>query len=632
MRAIKKANYIYIWITLVVAMLFSATYWLYNNTKQNLYNATLQDHRQTIEHEISGIMKDRRDSAMAIALALAESDQIHDLLCVDCRDESSGKLNLRPLVEQLSLHTDYSQLWIQIIDSQGVSRYRSWTNKTGDSLKDVRRDVKRMIRTPAVQQGISVGRFSLTFKSMVPLFDDKLKLLGMVEVITHMTPMAASLKSAQGVESVVLVDKRYRKQLTRAHTGMFLHDYYVANLNADSFGLGLLKEIGEANLGKIEPVIVLHNQIVTQHLIDDDNGLILGYWYTFQSQDALGFTEVDRLKKQYLYALLAISLLILLLIALYLLKQRADRGHSYYRNILDSASEIIFVSNYDRIIEANQRFFEFYTEFEDIDHFLQEHNCVCDTFLEKPGYLRRKMDGEFWLDYVLDSAEKNHKAQIEKDGQVHYFEVKVAQIDTYEKPLYSVIMHDVTEEELYKQQLEVLSETDSLTGVANRLVFNRTLMQEIQRAHRYHSDLSLLVFDIDHFKHVNDNFGHDVGDQVLVCLAERIGELLRETDVLCRIGGEEFTVIMPETKVEQAQQTAERLRVAVENLPEESLPTPLTVSFGVAHMTRWDSDKTLFRRADDALYRAKENGRNRVELALDHLEESSEKAKNTSDD
>lgn len=630
MSAIKKANYIYLWITLVVGMLFSATYWLYNTTKQNLYNATLLDHRQTIEHQISGIMKDRRESAMAIALALAESDQISDLLCADCRGQSPVKLNLRPFVEQLSLHTEYSQLWIQVIDAEGVSRYRSWTNKTGDSLKEVRRDVKQMIRTPAVQQGISVGRFSLTFKSMVPLFDDNLKLLGMVEVITHLTPMASSLKSSQGVESVVLVDKRYRKQLTKAHTGMFLYDYYVANLNADSLGLGLLKEVGETNLGKIEPVTVMHNQIVTQHLIDDDNGLILGYWYTFQTQDALGFTEVDRLKKQYLYALLVISILVLLTIALYLSKQRADRGHSYYRNLLDSASEIIFVSDHQRIIEANQRFFEFYSKFDDINQFLQKHKCVCDTFIEAPGFLQPEMDGQYWLDYVLSTADIKHKAQIKKDGEVHYFEVKVAQIDTYEKPLYSVIMHDITEEELYRQQLEVLSETDSLTGVSNRLVFNRTLIQEIQRAHRYHSELSLLVFDIDHFKQVNDTFGHDVGDQVLVCLAERVGELLRETDVLCRIGGEEFTVIMPETNVEQAQQTAERLRVAVENLPEDSLPAPLTVSFGVAHMTRWDSDKTLFRRADDALYRAKRNGRNRVELALDHLEDSSEKAENDS--
>lgn len=630
MRAIKKANYIYIWITLVVAMLFTATYWLYNNTKQNLYKATLQDHRQTIEHEISGIMKDRRESAMAIALALAESDQISDLLCTECNDNAQAKLNLRPFVEQLNLHTDYSQLWIQVIDAQGVSRYRSWTDRTGDSLKEVRRDVKRMIRTPAVQQKISVGRFSLTFKSMVPLFDDNLKLLGMVEVITHLTPMANSLKTSQGVESVILVDKRYRQQLTKAHTGMFLFDYYVANLNADSFGLGLLKEIGEDNLGKIEPVTVMHNQVVTQHLIDDDNGLILGYWYSFQSLDAFGFNEVDRLKQQYLYALLVISMLVLLLIALYLSKQRADRGHSYYRHILDSASEIIFVSNHQRIVEANQRFFEFYSEYENIDEFLKVYRCVCDTFIEAPGYLKPQMDGQFWLDYVLAKADISHKAQIEKDGEIHYFEVKVAQIDTYEKPYYSVIMHDITEEELYKQQLEVLSETDSLTGVANRLVFNRTLMQEIQRAHRYHSDLSLLLFDIDHFKQVNDNFGHDVGDQVLVCLSERIGELLRETDVLCRIGGEEFTVIMPETNIEQAQQTAERLRLAVENLPEESLPTPMTVSFGVAYMTRWDSDKTLFRRADDALYRAKEHGRNRVELALEHLEESDEKGKNTS--
>jgi diguanylate cyclase (GGDEF)-like protein len=193
--------------------------------------------------------------------------------------------------------------------------------------------------------------------------------------------------------------------------------------------------------------------------------------------------------------------------------------------------------------------------------------------------------------------------------------VKVAQIDIYEKPLFSVIMHDITSQELYKQQLEYLSETDVLTGVSNRLVFNRTLVKEIQRAHRYHSELSLLMFDIDFFKNINDSYGHDVGDQVLITLCEIISQLLRETDVFCRVGGEEFAIIMVETNLEQATQTAERLRKAIEDMEKGVLPTSLTVSFGVAAMTRWDSDKTIFRRADEALYQAKENGRNRVEVA-----------------
>lgn len=94
--------------------------------------------------------------------------------------------------------------------------------------------------------------------------------------------------------------------------------------------------------------------------------------------------------------------------------------------------------------------------------------------------------------------------------------------------------------------------------------------------------------------------------------------------MFCRIGGEEFTVVMPETNLEQAIQTAERLRKAVETLPSHTLPTSLTISFGVVSMTRWDNNKTILKRADDALYQAKKKGRNRVEVAEDNLDITNE--------
>jgi len=396
------------------------------------------------------------------------------------------------------------------------------------------------------------------------------------------------------------------------------------NSGANPEYLALLERLGEQNIAKIIPERVYEGYFITQHLIKDDTGLIMGYWFTFEPVEKLGIAELEHLNKQYLYASIVLFILTLLLSALYVLKQRSDKGLSYYRHILDSASEIIFVSDYLRIIEANQQFFEFYSEFSTLSKFLQTYSCVCDTFENEKGYLQREIDGEFWLDYVLRRPDKNHKAVILKDGEKQFFEVKVAQINIYEKPLCSVIMHNITSQELYKKQLELLSETDTLTGISNRLIFNRMLVQEIQRAHRYHSELALLLFDIDHFKNINDTYGHEVGDQVLVTLCEVISELLRETDVFCRIGGEEFTVVMPETNLEQAIQTAERLRKAVETLPSHTLPTSLTISFGVVSMTRWDNNKTILKRADDALYQAKKKGRNRVEVAEDNLDITNE--------
>ena len=604
---------------IVVFLLVASIYWLYNSTKTKLYNDVLSSHQQILAHEINRLVDDHRESAMAVALALSESQQIREFLCKSCEEDKKSPLNFKVLLEQLALHTNYSQLWIQVLDTKGVSRYRSWTSKTGDSLFDARRDVRDILHVPQVIQAISVGKFNLTFKSMVPLWDETQTLLGIVEVVSHVTPLTNKLKRIHGVDSVVLVEKRFRKQLTKAQTGIFVNDYHVANSGASPEYLTLLERLGEQKIAEIIPERVHEGYLITQHLIKEDTGLIIGYWFTFEPIEKLGIAEIEHLNKQYLYASIILFILTLLLSALYVLKQRSDKGLSYYRHVLDSASEIIFVSDYSRIIEANQQFFEFYSEFSTLSKFLQKYRCVCDTFENEKGYLQREIDGEFWLDYVLRRPEKHHRAVILKNGERQFFEVKVAQIDIYEKPLYSVIMHNITGQELYKKQLEFLSETDTLTGVSNRLVFNRTLINEIQRAHRYHSELALLMFDIDHFKNINDTYGHEVGDQVLVTLCEVISDLLRETDVFCRIGGEEFTVMMPETNLEQATQSAERLRKAVETLPSQTLPTSLTISFGVVSMTRWDNDKTILKRADDALYQAKKKGRNRVEVAGDNL-------------
>lgn len=611
-----KISALYIWIVFAVAMLFFATYWLYASNKQNLYDTAQQKHHVELESKIQGVIQERKEIALAIALSLSENQKLRDFLCHDCASENKPVVNFKSLIDQLNLHTQHGELWIQLIDAEGVSRYRSWTKKTGDSLRSVRFDVKQMLRTPEIKQGMSVGKFNLTFKSMVPLLDNNHKLLGIVEVISHLTPLVKSLENSTGVPSVLLVDKRFQTQLTKANQSFFLNDFYIANTNADEKHIHLLRHLGEQRFTDLQPIRLFENTIINQYLINDSLGRLMGYWFTFESQDSMQLGEVQVLKKQYLYASLVVLTLMLLLLAVFVLKQKADKGRAYYRNILDSASEIILVSNRLRIIDANRRFFEFYSEFENIDEFLSAYDCVCDTFIPDEGYLQRQMDDVFWLDYVFANPQKKHLAKVMKNGKVHYFEVKAAIAEKAQaRTLYSIIMHDITEQELYKHQLEQLAQTDSLTGIANRLVFNRKLLEEVQRSHRYHHDLSLLVFDVDFFKNINDSYGHDVGDQVLIALCESIGASLRETDMLCRVGGEEFTVIMPDTHLKDAIQIAERIREKVESLSRESIPTRTTISLGVAQMTRWDSDKTLFRRADSALYHAKENGRNRVEVA-----------------
>jgi diguanylate cyclase (GGDEF)-like protein len=165
------------------------------------------------------------------------------------------------------------------------------------------------------------------------------------------------------------------------------------------------------------------------------------------------------------------------------------------------------------------------------------------------------------------------------------------------------------------RDLRFQATTDPLTGVSNRLKFNQALAAEMSRSTRYETSLSLVLYDVDNFKAVNDTHGHQIGDKVLIQLSRFVPSLLRNTDLLARWGGEEFVILTPGSDGEMAYQAAEKLRKAVEQIKFDEIGM-VTCSFGVAQYVCGDTAETLTSRADDALYRAKLNGRNRVELAL----------------
>ena len=154
--------------------------------------------------------------------------------------------------------------------------------------------------------------------------------------------------------------------------------------------------------------------------------------------------------------------------------------------------------------------------------------------------------------------------------------------------------------------------TDALTGVGNRRKLELALATEISRAERQGGPLSAIMLDIDHFKRVNDEFGHAAGDKVLVRFGGLLRAQTRPTDIVARFGGEEFVVLMPHTLLASAAAKAEQIRRAIAAEPIAPLPNPVTSSFGVAELAPGERAESFLGRFDAALYRAKEGGRNRV--------------------
>jgi diguanylate cyclase (GGDEF)-like protein len=167
-----------------------------------------------------------------------------------------------------------------------------------------------------------------------------------------------------------------------------------------------------------------------------------------------------------------------------------------------------------------------------------------------------------------------------------------------------------------------LADVDALTGLHNRRYFHETLAREVARGRRYRRTLALVLLDLDDFKSVNDRIGHLAGDEVLAEIGERMRSVVRSADIACRIGGEEFAVLLPESSLEDAEQLYERLAGAVADGPIGDAGE-LSLSGGITELQPDDTRTSFFQRADDALYRAKADGKGQAHVADGRAEEAS---------
>ena len=177
--------------------------------------------------------------------------------------------------------------------------------------------------------------------------------------------------------------------------------------------------------------------------------------------------------------------------------------------------------------------------------------------------------------------------------------------------IFSGVARVIRASERHAARMELAANTDALTAIANRRSGERLLEEEVERSHRYQRPLSVVLFDVDFFKYVNDSYGHAAGDRVLAEVPKVLSSRYRESDILVRWGGEEFLIVAPEMTLERAAAMAERLRSLVED-HDFGIGWALTASFGVAERRGEESAADVVRRADEAMYAAKRGGRNAV--------------------
>lgn len=248
------------------------------------------------------------------------------------------------------------------------------------------------------------------------------------------------------------------------------------------------------------------------------------------------------------------------------------------------------------------------------------------------GWSQDELKAKHWFAFVHpDDRDKAEKAVLKLTNNKSLFNLEnryLCKDGTYkwiswnafplkQRKLIFAVARDFTEKKRLATKMEKLATTDSLTGAKNRRVFFELAQREFSRFRRYSSNLSLLVLDIDNFKAINDTYGHQAGDSALKHLVKNINTILRENDVLGRIGGEEFAILLLESTRSESYNIAERIRqtIAGSIIYWQNFPISFTVSLGLTIFNKEnDSLDKAFNRADQAMYLAKEKGKNRVEI------------------
>ncbi len=460
---------------------------------------TLKEHQflttaTEMQQQFNTLVKEKQKATLAIALLLSKNGYFKTALL----NNKVENINLEEYSGILKQHSDFKNIWFQLVNKQGISIARSWTKKRGDSVLDIRPDIVEILKYPKIKTPINVGKFDLTFKAIVPIYNNK-QTIGIFEAITHFNSITKNLRKKHTC-SVIIVDKKYKKQLIKPFSKIFIDDYYIANKNAKQKDLDIIKRKGVEffkNYNKVYYFDKVSNELITIVKMYDVNNQPMSYAVLFKSLDHIDMSKIVQIKTNEIFYILMIIMfigLVLYYISSKKYNQNIKNEHQRTKLILNTQPDIIMLTNGKIIIDANSELLKFFNQYTTLDEFISDHKCICDFFekIDDNDYISSDViDGIPWISYIINQTDRIIKVAMKKDDKLHHFIIKASQSDiskNNDELFIVIVLIDITHE--IQTSIE-LAQKEKLLAEQSKMAAMGEMIGNI--AHQWRQPLSAIT-------------------------------------------------------------------------------------------------------------------------------------------
>jgi signal transduction histidine kinase len=480
-----------IYITLLSITIIAMSYFIIKLKTTHIKETIFNNQTLKIKQQTKFLIKNKQKETLALSLVLSKDRYILKAL----KNKEHTTLKLANLTKTLNIFTNFKNVWFHIINKNGNSFYRSWSKINGDNILKARADIREILKTKKVISTISVGKFDITFKCVVPIIGEDDNFLGIFETITHFNSIAKNLEKNQ-YDILVLADKKYKKQLTKSITKTFIDNYYVSNLDAKKNIISKIKDIGIDNIIKNKTYLLdtKHNLYITKYNIKDNNAKNIGYIIVIKPLDEFDLSEITNIQRNII--LLTILIIILLIgLGYYLITKQHKNILTQHllqtqkdKKIIDSilsAQPYIIILLYDKEIDyANNLFFEFFNNYKNLDEFKKEHKDISDFFItssdaDDDSYIDKDIN---WLENINQKSEHEHKVIMSNGTKQRDFIIKAVQpkIDSVQSVFTVLTLIDITD----------MKEKDALLFERSKMASMGEMIGNI--AHQWRQPLSVI--------------------------------------------------------------------------------------------------------------------------------------------